>query len=170
MLFYKKIMDAVTNAAAVVAGICMVCMMVHVTADVIFRAALNAPLGGTILFVTTYYMVAIVCLPLALAERMEQHIVVDAVTGWLSPAIVRHLSGWIYLVTAAIFGVSAYATLQDAMSKYARGTFVIEENLVVPTWPGYFALPVGFALLTLYLLLRFWAYVAGRPLAENADV
>ncbi len=160
----KRSLDAVTNVTAYGAGACVVLMMIHITVDVICRAFLNLPLTGTITFVANYYMVFLVCLPLAFVERLDAHISVDVVTGRLPERWRRHLYGMTYPVTALIFGVSGYATWIEAMSKYRIRSFVIEKDIAIPIWYGYFALPVGYSLLCAYLLLKFVAYLSGQTL------
>lgn len=158
----KAILDGMTTVTAYVAGACIVLMMIHIAIDVVMRAFLNLPLTGTIAFVANYYMVFLVCLPLAFVERQDGHITVDVATSNLPAAWRKHLYGWTFLFTAAVFGVSAYATWIEAMSKYRIGAFLIEKDLAISIWVGYFALPLGYALLCLYLVLRFALYLTGQ--------
>ena len=163
----KRSLDAATNVTGVIAGACIVAMMVHITIDVILRAVFNSPLVGTITFVANYYMVFLVCLPLAFVERFDGHISVEVLTGQLPPRIRRHLYAWTWPVTAVIFGLTGYATWIEAQSKAALGTFLIEKDIAIPIWFGYFALPVGYALLSLYLLMKFLAYLLGHPVVPD---
>lgn len=160
----KRILDTATNITAIVAGTCVVLMMIHITIDVLCRAFLNLPLTGTITYVAHYYMVFLVCLPLAFVERLDAHISVDVVMGRLPERARNHIYGWTYPVTALIFGVSAYATWIEAMSKYRLRTFIMEKDFAISIWIGYFALPLGYALLCAYLLLKFLAYLTGQPI------
>lgn len=162
----NRALNAVTDLTAYAAGACVVLMMLHITLDVIFRAFLNIPLTGTITFVANYYMVFLVCLPLAFVERLDAHISVDVATSKLSEKSRHHLYGWTYLFTAVVFGVTAYATWLEATSKFAIRSFMIEKDWAISTWFGYFALPVGYALLSLYLLMKFFAYLTGQPIQK----
>ncbi len=159
-------LDALTDLTAYAAGFCVILMMLHITLDVICRAFLNMPLTGTITFVSNYYMVFVVCLPLAFVERLDAHISVDVVTSKLPEKPRHHLYGWTYAFTALVFGVTAYATWLEATAKFAIRSFMIEKDLAISTWFGYFALPVGYALLTLYLLLKFFAYLTGQSIEK----
>ncbi len=164
MISIKRILDAATNVTAVIAGLCIVVMMIHVTADVVMRSFFDHPLTGTIVIVANYYMVFLVCLPLAFVERLDQHISVEVLTDMFPPRIKHHLYGWTYPVIAVIFAIIAYATWTEAIGKFALRTFMIEKHMAISIWFGYFALPVGYALLCLYVLLKFVAYLMGQPI------
>lgn len=164
MPILKRILDVVTNVTAIIAGLCIVVMMVHITLDVVLRAFFNKPMTGTITFVANYYMVFLVCLPLAFVERFEGHISVEVLTNRLPDRVRHHLYGLTYPVTAVVFAVTAYATWIEAASKFAIRTFIIEKHMAIPIWFGYFALPVGYALLSVFLILKFIGYLAGNPI------
>lgn len=164
MQFLKRIIDVTTNITAVIAGLCIVMMMAHITLDVVLRAVFNQPLTGTFTFVANYYMVFLVCLPLAFVERFDGHISVEVLTNQFPDRVKHHLYGWTYPVTATVFAVTAYATWLEASSKFAIRTFMIEKDMAIPIWFGYFALPVGYALLSFFLVLKFVGYLAGNPI------
>jgi TRAP-type C4-dicarboxylate transport system permease small subunit len=163
MAVLKRILDTATNLTAVIACLCILFMMGHVTLDVVMRAFFNRPLTGTFTFVAHYYMVFLVCLPLAFVERFDGHISVEVLTNRFSDRVRHHLFGWTFPVTATIFAVIAYATWLEASAKFSIRTFMIENNMAIPIWFGYFALPVGYGLLSLYLVLKFVGYLAGNP-------
>lgn len=167
MTLLKRILDAATNVTAVIAGLCIIVMMGHVTLDVVLRSFFGRPMTGTIVFVANYYMVFLVCLPLAFVERFDSHISVEVLTERFPSRVKHHLYGWTYPVTALIFAVIGYATWTEAMSKFAIRTFMIEKDMAISIWFGYFALPFGYALLSLYVLLKFVAYLAGQPLTRE---
>lgn len=164
MPILKRILDVATNITAIIAGLCITVMMAHITIDVIMRAFFNLPLTGTITFVANYYMVFLVCLPLAFVERFDGHISVEVMTNRFPDRIKHHLYGWTYPVTAIVFAVTAYATWLEASSKFAIKTFMIEKDMAIPIWFGYFALPVGYALLSIFLVMKFIGYLAGNPI------
>lgn len=162
-----RTLNILTLITAVIAGVCVVVMMLHVTVDVLARLVGGRSLTGTIAFVVNYYMVIVVCLPLAFVERFDKHIAVDVLTDRLPGALRRHLRGWMNLLAAAVYGVLTYATWLEAESKYQRGSYAIENDLVLPIWYGYFTLPIGAAFLTMYLVLKFLAYLSGSPLETD---
>ncbi|MDF2235669.1 TRAP transporter small permease [Albimonas sp. CAU 1670] len=168
MTLLRMLLDGAARLTAVVASLCIVAMMIHVALEVVCRAFLDMPLSGTIIFVANWYMVFLVCLPLAFVERLDGHIAVEVLTETFPPGLRRHLYGCTYPATAVIFAVTAYATWLEAVSKWRLGTFIIEDGLTIPIWFGYFALPIGYGLLSAMLLLKFAAYVAGEPLPPLA--
>ena len=163
----KRILDVMVDAAGVVAALAVMAMMVHVTLDIVLRYLFDAPLTGTITFVSHYYMVFLVCLPLAFVERMDGHIAVDVVTERMPERWSYHLRHIALLPSAAVVGLVAYATWDEAASKFERGVFIMENDMQVPIWIGYFALPLGYGLMGLYLLLKFAAYTQGRPITHG---
>lgn len=165
----ERALNALITATAIIAGACVIIMMVHMAADVLSRMLLGRSLTGTIAFVMNYYMVVVVCLPLAYVERLDQHIAVDVVTDRLNSRLRYHMRAWTWLVTAGIYGILTHATWIEAMQKYRRGAYVVENDLILPIWFGYFTLPVGAGLLSIYLVLKFLAYLTGTPLEGARD-
>ena len=165
----KRILDVAVDLAGVAAGLAVSLMMLHVTIDIVLRFLFDAPLTGTITFVSHYYMVFLVCLPLAFVERADGHIAVDVVTDRLPERWSYHLRHIALIPSAAVVGLVAYATWDEAVGKYQRGTFLMEQGLEVPIWIGYFALPLGYGLMALYLLLKFAGYLQGRPITSMVE-
>lgn len=169
MEFIRRLLSLLVSITAGIAGVCVVVMIAHVAADILMRLVTGRSIIGTIAFVMHYYMVIIVCLPLAYVERFNQHISVDVVTDQLPASLRHHLRGWTYLFTAAVYGVLTYATWIEAVQRYHRGAFVVENDLLLPIWYGYFSLPVGCGLLTAYLFFKFFAYLAGVEIDPPSD-
>jgi TRAP-type C4-dicarboxylate transport system permease small subunit len=158
-----RLIDFATTVLAGVAGVAVVLLMLHVTADVVARAVLGNTFPGTIIIVSNYYMIFIVCLPLAMVERADAHIGVDVVTN-LFPEQARHrLIGWTYLLSAVVFGLVAYASWIEAVVQFNSGKFALERDIVFPTWIGYFAVPVGYGMGTIYAVLKFVRFLLGQP-------
>lgn len=156
-----RLVDILTLALAVIAGVAVIALMLHVTFDVVMRGLFKAPPTGTIVFVSNYYMVLVVCLPLALVEMQKGHISVDVVTGLLPGEAQKHLNAWTLLVSATIFGVVAWASWQEALAQYKLGKFVIEGGIKFSTWYGYFAMPLGYGFGAVYMGLNFLKYLVG---------
>lgn len=155
-------LDLITTLFSVIAGIAVTLLVLHVSADVFSRSALGHTLPGTIPAVANYYMVLIVCLPLAFVERKNAHISVDVLTNLLPKGFTVHLFGWTYLFTALIFGFVAYASWIEALAQFGMGKFVIEQDIKIIIWIGYFAVPLGYGLGALYAFLKFLLFLTGR--------
>lgn len=161
----KLVLDKLADLGAIVAGAAVVLMMLHVATDISLRYLFDAPLTGTITFVSNYYMVAVVCLPLAFVERMDAHIAVDFVTDQLSLGLAYHIRHLALIPAVLVSSLVTYSTWVEAMGKFRLKTFIMEHGMQIPTWFGYFALPIGYGLMTLYLGLKFASYVTGSPIA-----
>src|SRR5262245_27457380 len=60
-------------------------MMIQISADVVFKFLFGRPITATIEIVSTYYMVALVFLPLAFVDRTSGHISADLLTRAMGP-------------------------------------------------------------------------------------
>ena len=76
----RRVLNYTSTLVAWVSGAALLLMMLHIAADVALRYLFSAPLHGTVEIVSTYYMVAVVFLPLALIELRNGHIVVELVS------------------------------------------------------------------------------------------
>jgi TRAP-type C4-dicarboxylate transport system permease small subunit len=157
-----RILDRVTSALGYVAGVAVVLMMIHITMSVITRYFFSYAPPGTTTIVSNYYMVIVVCLPLAFVERMEGHIAVDVFTNLLPRRLQQNIFGWTHLYIVVVLSLICYASWVEATSKYAIGQFSMEQDLQIPTWIGYFAVPFGYGLATVYSFLKFIKFVTGR--------
>lgn len=163
-MFYAlgRLLFHATNATALIAGILVTVMMLQITVDVVGRYILNAPLPATLTFVSQYYMLFIVFLPLALPERTNSHISVEIVTEKLPSSVQYHLANWVHLFSAAVYAAIGWAAWGEALAKLQTGATVIESGRAIPIWPGYFVLPAGCLLMMIVLLYRFLVYLTGK--------
>ena len=162
MQFLFRMTNHLLNAAMIVAGIGVVLMMLHVTADVLTRPFMSRPLPGTTLIVSDYYMVACAFLPLAYAQMTNAHISMDVLAHLAPQKAQYHMAGLALLIACVVFALLTYSASLDAMTKYKINSFAIEFGTRIPTWPSYFLLPIGCALMTLISAIRLLEYVAGR--------
>jgi len=164
----RRILDGAANLLAIVAGVALILMMLHIVVDVVLRAFVNRPLHATVEIVSTYYMVAVVFLPLALVERLNAHIVVELLTQHLPRRAQLLLMAVVALAAAAYFGAFAWQTWGDAVSKYRVGE-VLLGNVPVTVWPTRFYVPVGCGLIALLLLHKAARLAAGDETALARD-
>ncbi len=163
-----NVIDRITSALAAIAAFAIGLMMLHIVISVITRSGFDYSLPGTITIVSSYYMVVVVCLPLAFVERNDAHISVDFLTNYFPKRVQVQLFGWTFLLSALVFGLVAYSSWQEAIAKFAINQVSVERNIAIPTWVGYFAVPIGYAMGTVYALLRFARFIAGKPLELTA--
>ncbi|MCB1398186.1 MAG: TRAP transporter small permease [Rhodobacteraceae bacterium] len=164
MSMVQRILGRLIDAATLVGGIAVLLMILHITADVVAKYVFNAPLPGTIAIVSTYYMVAVVFIPLAFAERRSGHISVEVLTRLLPGRAQRGLSAVAAAYSALIFGLLAWRGFGEAMNKTAIGTFIIEQDTRIDTWPAFWLLPLGAGLMVAALVFKLLRY-----LAQGAD-
>ncbi len=157
-----RIMSAFTMGSAGLAGLFVLLMVCHVALDVVMRYVFETPLNSTILYVSAFYMVAVSFLPLGIVEQNDGHIAVELLSEKFPARVQRGLLIFATLLTAVVTATVAVRTGQEALAKYASGTFSIEAGGKVITWPTYFFLPVGFGLMSLVSAWKLCALVLGR--------
>jgi len=155
-----RLLGRLTDILAFVGCIGVVLMMLHITLDVLLRW-IGYPIPATVTIVPHYYMLPIIFLPLALAERNDAHITVEILVQHLRKRWQRILAVLSWLVSAGVFGILFYQTLLDALDKMRVGTFLMEVDWKVPIWASYFFLPVGFGLVVAVLVYRIVVTVTG---------
>ena len=129
-------------------------MMVHITADVTGRVLFNHPLEGTIEIVPGYYMVAVSFLPLAYISRHEGHIFVELFTRGLSETRLLRLETAVNIVSAAYLSVFAWKTGEEAIYQTSSREMWETATGFVDIWPSRWMLPIGCAVMAIYLVLR----------------
>jgi TRAP-type C4-dicarboxylate transport system permease small subunit len=135
------------------ACVAVVLMMTHISLDVLLRW-IGLPIPATVTIVPHYYMLPIVFLPLALAEKNDSHITVEILVQLFRSRLQRILAVCSWLFSAAVFSILFYQTFLDALDKMSVGTFMIEVDWKIPIWASYFFLPAGFGLVILVLLYK----------------
>jgi TRAP-type C4-dicarboxylate transport system permease small subunit len=153
-------------------------MMVHITIDVVGKFLLNEPVPATIAMVSNYYMVVVAFLAIGFAETRNSHITVEVLTELFPMRAQLHLYSWSYLISALVYGLLAVRTWEEAERARATGTFIMEQSTKLLTWPSYYLLPVGCALMALVVVYRFLIYLTGAKsglgevptLQKDADI
>ena len=133
----RKLLDRTADLLAVIAGAILILMMLHITAHVACRYLFAWPFQDTVEIVSTYYIVAIVFLPLALVERLNGHIVVELFSQHLPRRTLELLIGCIGLASAGYFGAFTWRTGQDALQTYAAGEMML-GTAPITVWPTRF--------------------------------
>jgi len=157
---FNKILDGASNLLGIVAGCAVILMMLHINLDVAMRYIFSAPFANTIEIVSSYYIVAIVFLPLALVERLNANIVVEILAQHLPKRKAEILIAIVAVVSAIYFGALTWTTGLDAIGKYKVGEIAL-GNSQITVWPTRFYLPIGCGLLVLILLNKARRLLAG---------
>jgi TRAP-type C4-dicarboxylate transport system permease small subunit len=155
-----RLLGRLTDLLAFLACAAVVLMMLHITFDVFMRF-IGRPIPATVTIVPHYYMLPIIFLPLALAERNNAHITVEIFVQLLRRSWQRALAVLSWAVAAGVFGILLYQTWLDAVEKWRVGTFMMEVDWKIPIWASYFFLPAGFALVVAVLIYRILTTLTG---------
>lgn len=151
------ILSALVAVTTIVGAAAVGFMLVHITAEVITRNLFRVSIPGTPAIVANYYMAAVSFLPVALAEKLDQHIAMDVVYRMLPNSTQVWVLRLVQLILAALTGAAASGFLLSALEKFGSGSFVLENSVKVPDWPGYFMLPIGFGLWSLICIYKLVA-------------
>lgn len=139
---------------AIVAGGAMAIMMLQITADVASKYLFNYPIPATLETVSSYYMVALVFLPLGIVTRDREHISVELFVQFLSERRQSALSVAVNVLAIAYASIIVWTTTKEAL----RSTRIMEawETAIwdIQVWPTRWFVPVGFIALLAYLLLQ----------------
>ena len=158
MVRLGKILAFIIQLWAFFACVAVVLMMAHISLDVLLRW-IGLPIPATVTIVPHYYMLPIVFLPLALAEKNDSHITVEILVQLFRNRLQRILAvcGWLF--SAGVFSILFYQTFLDALDKMSVGTFMIEVDWKIPIWASYFFLPVGFGFVIVVFLYKIIATI-----------
>lgn len=165
----EKSIVVLSRILVLVCSIALVLMMLQVTLDVAGKYFFHTPFPGSEAIVASYYMVAIVFLPLAWVEVTREAIVVEIIYN-ISNKYIQFLMVILgALATVVCYGFLAWFLWEPAMHAYSIGEYESSTWDVV-TWPSKFLLPIGLALGAIVALLQLIRIVAGRgPLVENTE-
>lgn len=148
---FESLSQWVAKSAMVLAALFLVLMALHVSLDVGLRYLFGKSFTGTLEFVSFYYMVAVVFLPLAYVELQQEHISVDVLVGRLPPSVQLVLYLFASTLGLIYFGMLCYQSYLDALRATARMETAM-ANFTFYLWPSRWALPVGFAAMCLAIL------------------
>jgi TRAP-type C4-dicarboxylate transport system permease small subunit len=162
------LVDRLAAGLALIGAIGVVVMLVHITVYVAARLVFASPIPATVEIVSSYYMVVVAFLPIAWAERRGDMISIEVFAGLYRGPVGRGVDLFVALVTAGAYAMLTYTTWMVAMREFEIGSFVISLSHKIPIWPGYFALPVGFALALVVALHRLISLVFPAPRAADA--
>ena len=141
---------------AVIGGLAILTLMVHVFADVVLRNLINQPVPATYEIVTHYYMVALAFVPLAWLERSGGMITVEVTGSLMGPRATWISDKVVAVISTVIYGGLAWVTFEASLDTFAKGTFVMAQSLSIPTWPAYFLPPLGFFLAATVTVTRIF--------------
>ena len=151
-----KYIQIPTNVMALVGGVAILLLMLHVVADVIGREFFTYPLEGTLEIVSFYYMVGVTFFPLAYVCHNEGHISVELFTKGLSPRNNHYLESLLLLVSFVFSLWFASETWTRALESYAEAEMWETADDMISIWPSRFILPIATLMMAVYLFFRMF--------------
>lgn len=156
MQVISRIRDTALGVLAFIGALAILALMVHIMTDVTLRNAINQPVPATYEIVTNYYMVALAFIPLAWVEKGGGMVNVEVIEPFLGPTGLWVSDKLVALISTLIYFSLAWVTLEASFKTFATGSFVLAQNIPIPTWPAYFLPPLGFGLAGLVTLIRLF--------------
>lgn len=169
MKLARQAILGLNGVAAAACAVIVLLLVFHVTLDVVMRYVFSAPLKGTIQFVSLYYMTAISFLALGAVEQRDGHIVVEVVANLMPRRAVVVFTAIGAVMSIAVAGGLALRTWGEAQKQLETGAFVMEGGFSLATWPTYFFLPAGFALMAIVAAYKLLCILTGRA-TEFLDI
>ena len=157
MISLKQLVKIIVAVPAIMGTVALMLMMVQIVLDVFLRTFIGNPMPLTTTIVANYHMIIVSFVPLALAEAMDRHISVEVVVQLLPKPVQYWLGIFTSLITVIVCAGLTWRMWEAAMKHFHAGTFVIEQEIRAITWPSYFALPIGFALFGIMVVIRIIA-------------
>lgn len=156
-----RFLSMISRSASLLGAICVIVMMLHVTADVAGRYLFNAPVTGTIVFVANYYMIFIVFIALGVAEEQRAHISVEIVTDLMPPRVQSGLSIISGGLTTAVIAVLMIGGYTEAVKKTNGGATMEQGSTMIEVWQSYWMIPIGAGLMAVIALYRVVTEITG---------
>ena len=149
--YLKKLSDW----TALVVGVLVVLMMLHVTAEVLLRVGFGMHIPGTMEVVTYYYMVAAVFMGIFACTAEDGHIRVDVLAQFLKGKVRRAVDLIGLVVMAVYFAIFSYGLYLQAVKSWSRSETVDAIFLELPVWPSRWIAVLGVVLSVLAVLYLF---------------
>lgn len=149
----KRASESLASLLAVVAGLSLVVMMVHVSLDVLLKYFFKLPIPGTAEVVASYYMIGTVFLPLAYIEVHNRPIVVELFYDRMPRALQAPLDVLGTLASLAFYAFLTWQSMKIALVSLENREYV-DGLWKVVVWPSRFIIPVGLTIACAALLMR----------------
>jgi len=156
-----RFLSFLAKSASLIGAICVVLMMLHVTADVAGRYLFNAPVPGTTVVVANYYMVILVFIAIGVAEEKRAHISVEFFTDMMPERAQGVLSALSGILTVGVIAVLMIGGWSEAMKKTNTGATMEQGSSMIEVWQSYWLVPVGAGLMAAIALYRVATTITG---------
>jgi len=162
------ILRRLAYASAVIGGIGVMATMILVAVDVSFRF-FSRSVPGTTEIVSYFLMFAIGFLPIAMVERTDGMITLDAVYVMFGKRLKRASRIFAVAFSTVVYAALTWGTWIESMKQLRSGTYFDTTAYLLVVWPAYFIVPISLALATLVTLHRTIDLALGGTLEGDPD-
>lgn len=146
--------QAASSLLMVAGSVAMTAMMLHICIDVFSRFILGTSIAGTLEYVTYFYMVAVVFMPLSRVQEEHGHVFVEVVAQFFSDRLSVWVDRGAQLCTFAYTAFIAYWGWQETARSFTRQEVVTIIDTDLPLWPSRLLVPLGLAAMCLVILAQ----------------
>lgn len=162
-----KLYDKLLDLMAFMACILILVIMVGVSVDVVCRYLFNAPILG-VLEITEYLLLLICMLGAAWLLRINGHVNIDIVIGYLDGKKKAALNLVMDSICAVVCGFIVYLGAITTWDNFQRGIVDIKV-LEVPKYLYLMTIPIGFFFLTIEFLRKVFGHVKRARETEKEE-
>lgn len=155
MKTFRHWLDKTNRAILAIAFLSVAMMMFQVTADVLSKYLFDQPIPLTLEAVASFYMVALIFLPLGLVTRDRGHVGVDLFTRSLPARGKAALDAFANLLGAAYAALLLWFTAAEALHQTRIGETWETAFGYVEIWPARWLVPLGCLTMLAWFLLLF---------------
>jgi len=145
----EKLNIALNKWLLIIAGIAVLALMALATGNVLLRI-IGLPYRGAYELVS-FLGAVVTAFALGYTQKRKFNIVVDILSDKFPPRVKRFLDGISFLVALLFFGVIAWVLLKWGLKIAASGE--VSETLKIIYYPFIFCVALGFAVLSLTLVI-----------------
>ncbi|MEC9435467.1 MAG: TRAP transporter small permease [Pseudomonadota bacterium] len=150
----EKIASSISGAVGLIGGAIMLLMMTQVALDVLMKHFFNWPIPTTLETVASYYMVALVFLPLGVVTRDNEHLEVEMFTQKLAPRALSVVKLFGCVIGILYVGTMLDSSIDKAITMTRRGEEWETATVHMQVWPARWFLPLGATLMLVWLALQ----------------
>lgn len=148
---YRRMVARAITVWAGIGGMSLVLLVLATGIGVFFRYVLNTPING-LRDISQLLLLICVSGAIPFAAQRGAHVAVDLLTLTRHPGTRRTVRNLIAASSVALLGVVLVALARQGSCGFRCGHFT--PDLVIPFWPMYLALGIGFLLYVLQIIAR----------------
>lgn len=145
---------AVSSLFMIAGSVGMTAMMLHICIDVFSRFFLGAHIAGTLEYVTYFYMVTVVFLPLAAVQEERGHVFVEVIAQLFSDKVNLWVDRGSQIFTLCYTAFIAYWGWKEGLRSFASHEVVTIISNDLPLWPSRFLVPLGLAAMCVVIVAQ----------------